>query len=240
MLPKLEYPVYETKIPSNGKTVKYRPFLVKEHRMLMKAIEFNDETNLIETFKNLIKACVLTDVDVDKLAMFDVDWLYLKIKGVSTGSVNQVKYKCNHVGADGAACGNSVLVNLDTEQAVLNVPDSLNTIMVGKDVGVKMRYPTFEDYIRNGRAQSLIELTEEFVLDCIESVFDKEAIYTPGVDFTREDLREFVNGFTNEASEKITEFVENIPQLEMKMDIRCPKCGNHDVIHLRGIDDFLE
>lgn len=241
MLPKLSHPTFETTIPSTGEKIKFRPFLVKEHKTLMKAVEFNDQTNLIETFKNLVSECTFGAVDVYKLAMFDVEFLYLKIKGSSTGSINPVRYKCNGE-VDGQPCGQVITMNLDTEQAVVNVPDTNKTIVIDEvnGIGIKLKYPSFEDYMRRGSDKDIIELSEEFVLDCVDVVFDKDTVYLPGKDYTRDELRSFIDEMDEKSADLITEFVNNIPQVEMSVKIRCPKCGNEDELHLRGLGDFLE
>ena len=240
MLPKLTYPTFETQVPSTGVTVKFRPFLVKEHKTLLKAVEFNNPTNLIETFKSLIDECTFHAVDVDKLAMFDVEYLFLKIKGASTGSISPVRYICNNV-VDGVECKQSINLNLDTEHAFVTVPEAQKKVIrFGTGSGLKLRYPSFEDYVKRGGVKSALELSEEFVLDCVESVFDSEASYLPGKDYSRDELRVFIDNLTEDAANEITEFIENIPQVEMNVPIKCPKCGNTDELHLRGLEDFLE
>lgn len=240
MLPTLTYPTFSTTVPSTGQVVKYRPMQVKEHKLLMKVVEFQDETNLIETFRTIIKECAF-GLDISKLAMFDVEYLYLKIKGASTGTINTVRYKCNGKNEEtGEACKNSILVNLDTELATVQVTENKPIALDDAGIGIRMKYPTFEDYVKRGGIDKIDVLSEEFVLDCVDYIYDKDKIYVPGVDCTREELRTFVDSISESAADKITEFISNIPQVELELPIRCTKCKNEDVIHLRGLDDFLE
>lgn len=241
MLPKLNHPTFETTIPSTGAAVKYRPFLVREHKMLMKAVEFNDDTNLIETFKTLVHECTFKTLDVATMPMFDVEYLFLKIKACSTGSNNAVRYTCENV-VDGVKCGQSVILNIDTEQTKVEVPnkDTLVIMLDDKGTGVRMRYPSFEDYVKHTKVKSLSELSSEFTLDCVDVVFDSTTVYVPGKDFTRDELRVFMDDIGDESAEKIAQFIENIPQIELHTKIKCPKCGNESEIHLVGLDDFLE
>ncbi len=241
MLPKLSHPTFSTKLPSTGATVKYRPFLVKEHKTLMKAVEFDDETNLIETFRNLVNECTFNVLDANTLPMFDVEYLFLKIKASSTGSKNAIRYECENV-VEGVKCGQTVTINLDTEMATVNVPPKEELIIMVDDngTGIRMKYPTFETYVTRGRTKSLSELSEEFTLDCVDIVFDANNVYTADKDFTREELRAWMDDLSESSLEKVAAFIENIPDVELKMDIRCPKCGNKVSIHLVGLDDFLE
>lgn len=247
MLPKLSHPTFEATIPSTGRKVKFRPFVVKEYKTLLKAIEFEDETNLIETFKSLIEECTFGKLDVNKLAMFDVDWLYLKIRGASSGTVNPIKYKCNNTvtvkNEDGdevdQPCGSEVTVAVDTERATINVPET-ETIFVTEDIAMKMRWPSFEDYVRKGNMTSLVDVSDDFVLDCIESVSDRERTYVLGDDFSREELRDFIENLTDEVVGKIKRFIAGIPEVELVQEIRCPKCGARETLHFRGLNDFLE
>lgn len=240
MLPTVTHPTFDTVIPSTKETVKFRPFLVKEHKMLLKAVEFNNPTNLIETFKSLINTCTFGAIDVSKLAMFDIEYLFLKIKGASAGSVTPVKYTCGAV-VDGEECGETININLNTDNAYVDIPEGVDDIIkVSDGVGLKLKYPSFDDYVRRGGDKTALEMSEEFVIDCVELVFDKESVYLPGKDFTRDEIREFIDNLTEDDALKITTFIESIPQVEMKVPIRCHKCGNTDELHLRGLDDFLE
>lgn len=240
MLPKLAHPTFETEIPSTKVKIKFRPLQVKEHKLLMSVVEFQDETNLIETFRTIIESCTFGQ-KISNLAMFDVEYLFLKIKGASTGSINTVKYTCNGKKEDGSTCGHTILLNLDTDLAKVDIKD-VNRIIVldSNGVGVSLKYPTFEEYVKRGGIDNINVLSEEFILDCVDNVFDKDNVYKMGLDYTREELKAFMDGISEEASNKILEFINNIPQVEMKVPIRCSKCGNNDTLHLRGLDDFLE
>lgn len=246
-LPKLNHPTFETFIPSTGAKVKFRPFVVREHKTLMKAVEFEDQVNLVETFKRLIDDCTFNKLDVGKLAMFDVDWLYLKIKSASTGSLNPIRYRCGatvtEIGENGEnverECGQEVTVRLDTEAATIKVPDA-RVIYLTPEIAMTMRWPTFDDYARKGELKSVVDVTEEFVLDCVETIAEPNRTYTPGTDFSREELRAFIEDLTDEAVDKIKAFIENIPDVEMDVELHCPKCGQRANIHLVGLEDFLE
>ena len=245
-LPKMNHPTFETTIPSTGAKVKFRPFVVREHKSLMKAVEFGDDVNLIETFKTMISECTFHSVDVNKLAMFDVDWLYLKIKAASTGSINPVRFRCGakvtEIDEAGIShdveCGQEVTVRLDTESAFVKVPDSM-IIYVTPEVAMTMRWPTFSDYSRKSAFTSVVDVTEDFVLDCIASINEPDKTHVVGTDFTRDELRAWIEDLTDDAVEKLKQFIRDIPEVEMNVSLKCHKCGQQANIHLKGLDDFL-
>lgn len=240
MLPKLSYPTFETTVPSTQEKVKYRPFLVREHRMLMKAIEFNNDVNLVETFKDLVNECTFNAVDASKLTMFDVDWLFLKIKSASTGGLSPVRYKCVNT-VDGVTCGAKITLNLNTDTAVVKIPDASSLVVdLGGGIGVRLRYPTFEEYTLKPEGMSAVEVSEELMLSCIAEAWDKDQTYEPGKDFSRQELKEWLGFISETAGERIADFIINMPQVTMSAPIKCPKCGSESVLDLEGLDDFLE
>ena len=226
-LPKIQHPTFETELPSNKQKVKYRQFTVKEHRLLMTANEFADPTNLSETFRSIIQNCTFDLVDIDNLPMFDVDWLYMTIRSAAAGGIVKVTYTCNGQ-TEAGRCGNQLNLALDTHVKVTN------------DIGIKLRYPTFDDYAKKYGMGDLQKLKEELILDCVELVYDKDEVSYANKDFTRQELADFLDTLDEVSSNKIVHFVNNIPDIQMDVPIRCSKCGNQTELHLKGLNDFLE
>lgn len=247
-LPKLSHPTFETCIPSTGAKVKFRPFVVREHKILMKAVEFEDPVNLVESFKAVISDCTFNKIDIGALPIFDVDWLYLKIKAASTGSINPVNFKCANVVSvtkdDGTVqqeeCGHVVTVNIDTEAATIHVPQDSKVVFLTPTIAVTMKWPSFDDQYQFKSIRGAADVSEDLVLSSIESVSDPERTYSVGIDFTREELSEFINDLPDACMNKIHDFIQSTPDIEMTLNIRCPKCGNAAEINMVGLEDFLE
>lgn len=247
MLPKLSHPTFELVLPSNGKTVKYRPFLVKEHKTFMKAIEFDDQANLVNTFKNILTDCTFGELDFTKTPMFDVEYIYLKMHGNSAGSITTSTYRCNNEITDEHGnkkeCGTKIDVDIDIDRATVDVPKTKEsfTIMLDeeKKIGIKLKYPNFEDYMKFGKSQDADDLSIDFIISCIDMIFDSEAVYLLDKDFTKQELIDYIDNFDKETLDKISSFIENIPDITLELEIKCPKCGAVDKLVLRGLDDFL-
>lgn len=247
MLPKINHPTFETIIPSTKKKIKFRPFLTKEYKLILTAYELKDETNYIETFKNILKECTFGKVDVNKLTIFDVNWLYLHIKNVSKGSIENVKFTCKNLievqnengETEVKECNQEIIVKIDTKNISIDVPEK-KPIFLNDSIALNMRWPLFEDFVKKTNMTNIVEITEDFIMDCIESISDKENTYVNGIDFDRKELSNFLGELTEDQLEKIKEFISNIPEVELEFDLRCPKCGNKEHVHLKGFEDFLE
>ena len=143
-LPKIELPAYELEIPSSGKTIRVRPFTVKEEKMLLMAVESGVQSEIITTVRQVINNCILDgDLDVDKMPFFDVDYLFTFLRGKSVGETIEVKLTCNNVVEDGI-CGNQFVADMDIGKVELIKDENIsNDIKLGPQAGVKMRYPNY-------------------------------------------------------------------------------------------------
>ena len=137
-LPKLETSRFESVIPSTGQRVSYRPYLVKEEKILMMAMETSDQKQIVRATKDIIKSCVFDDIDVNSLAVFDVEHLFLELRSKSVGESIDLKIKCEH-------CEALNEQNVDFSEINVDVPESNNIIMLTDDIGLTMRYPSFDD-----------------------------------------------------------------------------------------------
>jgi hypothetical protein len=254
-LPVVKYPTFELTVPSTKKVIKYRPFLVREHKLILQALELKDSANFINTIYKIIEACTFGKVDVEKLAMYDIDYIFLMIRARSIGELIPVEYRCaaeiKKVLEDGTEtiepCNTKVRVNLDLNQIKVHVPEDYekNRIIIAdasSNIGLKMRAPTFAQFrelsnIEN--VEGLFNVTEAFVYSCTECVFEGDNVLVPGKDFTQEELTEFIEGLHGDVIEKINDFFTNMPYVALNTKIRCPKCGNEDEIEIRSLEDFF-
>lgn len=248
-LPKLDYATYDVVVPSTKQTIKYRPYTVKEQKILIQALEFKEETNVINTISGIVDVCTFNKLKLDDLAAFDIEYLFLHIKARSTGDNISVNYICRNkidsVSENGEPeskeCSTKIKtsINLLKAEVVSNKVNDL--IKLSDSVAIKLKYPNFGTYRKNINLYSVTELVNvpEVLFDCIEYVLNSEEILKPELDFSREECNDFIEDLSVESVEGIIEFFHNIPTLKYSMKLKCPKCGMEEHIKLDGIDDFL-
>jgi len=232
-LPQLNNARYEVAIPSTGQTVTYRPYLVKEEKILMMAMESNDTKMIMNATSDVIKACVFEDLNLDALAMFDIETLFIALRSKSVGETVDLSIKC-----DDCDNRNEVQVRFeDIKAPVVNNEDA--TIMVTDDVGITLRYPSFNDIsnIKEGSAET-IEGAMQLVTKCITSIFDDNGVYDAKNE-TKKALTDFVESLNNEQFLKLSNFFSESPALTYDMEFKCSSCGKANSQELRGLQSFF-
>ena len=232
--------------------------IVKEYKALLQAQEFGDETGFINTIRGIIDDCLLNKVDIDELPMYAIDYIFLNIRAKSIGNLIDAEYRCNNIidkltdhDENGVAhsstkevCGCKFKVSIDLENAFVKFPEGYNQkciIQLTDDVGVRLKSPTFKKFKSVGiEGKGILDITDEFVFACIDSVFEGDKVLVPGTDFTLSELKEFIESFPTEKIEEVAEFFRNQPIVTLIMKIICPKCRNESIIELNGIKDFFE
>jgi len=231
-LPKIATPKYEMTLPSTGEKVSYRPFLVKEEKLLLMAMESGKQKEVIRTVKNLIQNCTDGTLKVDTLPMFDVEYLFLQLRIKSVEDTVELNLKCEK-------CGEPIKMKLDLKKVNVVFPKKKVdfTVSLTSDIGVKMKYPTLDMMAEMKPGD---ETKPEFIFDtiskCIESVYDGEQVYN---DFTKKELDEFIDSLPQEHFKKVTEFFESMPKLKHDIEWTCPKDGHKNKIELSGLNDFF-
>jgi len=235
-LPQIVLPTYELELASSGKKIKYRPFVVKEEKILLLALEANDEKQVEDAVKNLLKGCILTKgIKVDDLPLFDLEYVFLNIRAVSVGEEVEMNITCRD--------DNETVVKytLDLNSVkVLKPENHSNKIMISDTMGLIMKYPSFPEFIRNsiiGKSPTTDNVTE-IVASCIEQIFDGEEVYDSSTTSKKEFL-EFIEGFTNQQFEKLQKFFDDIPRLEHNFSITNPKTGVESEYTITGLANFF-
>lgn len=242
MLPKIDVPVYSVKLLSNGKTVKFRPFTVKEEKLFLMANEAEDVESMIDTVKQVLNNCVISEIDLGSLPIFDFEYLFLNIRAKSIGEVVNLQYKCNNdlpdeEGEGTHKCGNLVKVDLNILDIEVDQKKIDGKIEITEKMGMVMKYPTFE-IIKNYDSQAEAEVIVDLTASCIDYIYDSEQIYY-AKDSTKEELVEFVENLQAKDLEKIKDFFESMPKMSKKIDFKCNKCGYEEKINLEGIQSFF-
>lgn len=234
-LPKLGYPTYELELPSTGKTIKYRPFLVKEEKVLLLALDSKDEKQVISAVKDLIKNCVITRIKVDTLPSFDLEYLFLKIRGASIGENIILTVTC----LDDNETQVEATINID-EVEIFKPEGHDKKIMFDDKTGIVMRYPSMKEFVEREFLQKEMK-TEEvygFIADSIDQIFDEEEVYDSSTT-TKKEFRTFVDSLTTKQFEKIQKFYETSPKLSHTFKVVNPKTGKESSYTIEGLQSFF-
>lgn len=243
ILPKIEVPEYDCILPSNKKKVKFRPFLVKEQKLLLMAVETTEVKDVIETIKKVVKNCLITELDVDALPVFDLEFLFLNLRARSVGEIVNVKYKCNNIvgekeGGEEKRCDNIV----DIEINVLDINPEFgeghtNKIELSDKLGIVFKYPTFE-MIESLSDRDANEIIFDLIVECIDYIYDDSNLYY-AKDVSKEEIIDFIDSLKQEHLELIKNFFDSMPKVKKTVEFKCNKCGHHEDIEIEGVQNFF-
>ena len=234
-LPKLGYPTYELELPSTGKTIKYRPFLVKEEKVLLLALDSKDEKQVINAVKDLIKNCVTTRIKVDTLPSFDLEYLFLKIRGASIGETIILTVTC----LDDNETQVEANINID-EVEVFKPEGHDKKIMFDDKTGIVMKYPSMKEFVEREFLQKEMKTEEvyDYIADSIDQIFDDEEVYDSSTT-TKKEFRTFVDSLTTKQFEKIQQFYTTCPKLSHTFKVVNPNTGKESEYTVEGLQSFF-
>lgn len=242
MLPKIDVPTYELKLISSGKTVRFRPFLVKEQKLLLMATQSDDPKDSLNVVKQISKNCIIDDVDVESLPVFDLEYIFLNLRARSVNEIVNLQYKCNNKVKDEAGeekvCGSLEKFDINLLEVKATKDPKHNTkIMLSDKLGITMKYPTFE-MVANLKSQNENDILMELLVNCIDHIFDDENIYYTK-DVTKEELVDFIDNLQQKDLEKIQQFFETAPKIKKDLNFNCRKCGYKENIVVEGLQNFF-
>ena len=232
-LPKLEAPIYELELPSTGEKIKYRPFLVKEQKTLMIANESEDDKQIQNALASIVSECTFGAVDPHEVPMFDIEFLFLRIRGKSVGETVTLNVLC----PDDEKTRVEVKVNLEDIQVQLTATHT-NEVLINDDIKVFMRYPTLND-MTDVAGTSDVEDIFTMVKRCINEVHDGENIYHK-IDMSDKELDEFILNLPSKIFEQLGEFFETMPKVLHVMKVKNPKTKKTGEVVIEGIQSFFE
>ena len=233
-LPTLVTPEFRTKIPSTGEEIKYRPFLVKEEKLLFMANESDNTSDVVDAIKQILKNCILTHIEIDELASFDLEYLFLKLRSKSVGEV--VEFKLKHQNNDECDHVTTVEVNLDTIE-IDEIKKEDKIIELTDVLGIKMKYPSLKTIEEYDITQiSTMDEMIELLVRCIDVVYDEETVYD---NFTNKEMKEFIESFSTEQFAKVNEFINKMPKLRKEISYKCKKCGVEETRVIEGLHNFF-
>ncbi len=236
-LPRLnENPQYELVIPSTGETVKYRPFLVKEQKVLILALESQDQKQVLNAILNCIDACV-ENIDIKKLATFDVEYVFTKIRSKSVGETTDVNLSCTK-------CDEytPVKINLDNIKLEDDISLKKKHVKLTSDITVELKYPTYNEFLNTKSIHEdtiTANMIYEMMAVCISAVIinDEERIEIK--EESGQEVENFINSLNTDQFEMINDFVESIPKISMSVDFTCESCDQTNTKKLEGLNDFF-
>lgn len=236
-LPQINVPTHELKLYSIETPIKFRPFLVKEQKLLLMAAESKDRNDIVNAMMSCLEACV-SGVDVRKLPVFDLIFLFLKVRAKSVGEIVDLMYRCEHIDEEEKKCGTEVGFTVNLEELNITVPvGHTQIIKLTDEIGVKMKYPTFED----GEVFDAIVTPIDQILalsSCIESVYTADDVIEVS-DLDDGELLNFLDSLTPEQLKSLVAFFDNMPTVLYETTIACPKCGTKRIITLNELESFF-
>jgi hypothetical protein len=238
-LPKIDVPTYEIELPVSKTKIKYRPFLVKEQRNLLMAIESSESTTIQQNIKDILYNCTLTEgVDLEKLPIIDVEYYFINLRAKSVGEVVESRYRCNNEVND-IECGNIMEKDVDLTQIKVKMNDDISPeIQLTPNISIKLKYPEFGIVKDSLRYENINDVTFNMIAQSIEYIYDGQQFYY-ATESTPEELIEFVEGLNQEQFGKIENFFNNLPKLKETLDIKCSKCGFQHKIEVEGLESFF-
>ncbi len=236
-LPKISTPTYELELPSTGQTIKYRPFLVKEEKLLVIALESEDTKQITTAIKTVIKNCIETKgIKVESLPTFDIEYLFLNIRGKSVGEEIEVNIIC----PDDGETTVPVKILVDDIHVQKN-PEHNNKIKLDDSIMMEMKYPSLEQFIKSNfdlSADSTMDQSFELIGSCVDKIYTEDEVWA-AADVTKKELMEFLDQMNSNQFKEIEKFFETMPKLSHTIKVVNPKTEVESDVTLEGLSSFF-
>jgi len=235
-LPKIATPTYELVLPSTKKTIKYRPFLVKEEKLLVLALETEDQKNITSAVKSVIKNCIQTrGIKVETLPTFDIEFLFLNIRGKSVGEEVDV----NIIAPDDGITEIPVKIDIDKIK-VIESPEHNNQIKLNDELMMEMKYPSLEQFIKNNFDvnQSNFDQSFDLIASCVNKIYSEDEVWSAD-DVTKKEVIEFLEGMNSIQFKDIEKFFETMPKLSHTIKVKNQNTGVESEVVLEGLSSFF-
>jgi hypothetical protein len=230
-LPKIDQPLFDMIIPSTGKKIVFRPFLVKEEKILLIAQQSGNDSEIIRAIKQILNNCIQDEIDLDTFAIFDLEYAFLKLRAKSVNNVVKLAYRDTE---------DDEVYNfeLDLDAIEIKMPEKINSkIVITDEVGMTMKYPSASITDNMTNFDNEVDLMTFFIINCIDTIYDEENVYVAD-DFSGEEISEFLDSLDVKSFEKIREFFESVPRLYHKIEYT-NSIGNERSIELTSLKDFF-
>ena len=234
MLPKIATPKYDMIVPSTGESITYRPYLVKEEKILLIALESQDPESVETAVLDIIKACIESPIDIKKLTTFDVEFIFVTLRSKSVGEGIKINPPCEHCEAP-----NEVKINLD-DVKVANLEEEVDKhFKLTDDISIDLKWNTMDDRLDPGEKTSETDTIINMVAHSIETIYSGETIYA-AKDVSKKELQTFVESLNSDQFTEIVNILGKAPYLSYDIKFDCKECKKENVIELRGLTDFFQ
>jgi len=234
-LPKINVPTYELAVPSTDEKIKYRPFLVKEEKILLIAMESGETKDMLQAVKDIVDECTFNKLKLGDMPMFDVEYIFLNIRAKSVGEVSKLRVLCKD---DDKTYAN---IEVDLNEVQVQVEEGhTNKVELTDEMGVIMKYPTIDSFNANGITDITTDNMLEVIASCIAQIYDKkgEELYDPK-DSTQKELLEFIENLNTKQFTDIQKFFDTMPSLKHEITVKNPKTKKESKVTLTGLNDFF-
>ena len=234
-LPKINAPTYELEVPSTDEKLKYRPFLVKEEKILLIAMESGENKDIITAVKEIVNECTFNKLDLGSMPMFDVEYIFLNIRAKSVGEVSKLKLIC----PDDKKTTADVEIDLNDVQVQVD-ENHTNKIELSDEMGIIMQYPTIDTFLKTGITDVNANNMIDILTTCILQIYDKggEEVFE-AKDQTKKELSEFIESMNTGQFKDIQKFFDTMPRLKHKVKVKNPKTKKESEVTLQGLNDFF-
>ena len=235
-LPRLDVPIYELVIPSTDEKIKFRPFLVKEEKVLLIAMESGKSEDMLQSVKDIVNECTFQKLKLGEMPMFDVEYLFLNIRAKSVGEVSKLKVLCQ----DDMETYATVEINLNEVNVQVDGELHSNKIELTDEMGVIMKYPTIDSFTKNGIQNITAANMINVIASCVEQIYDKkgEEVYD-SKDSTQAEIIDFVEQLNTTQFQEVQAFFDTMPRLQHTMTVKNPKTKVESEVTLTGLNDFF-
>ena len=238
-LPKINTPTYELVLPSSGKKIKYRPFLVREEKILIMALETEDQKQITRAVIDILSSCIITKgIKLDKLATFDIEYLFLNVRSKSVGEQIEVNITCPDDGKT------SVPISVDIDSIKIQKDKShTNIVKLDDSLSLKLKYPSMEQFVSTNfesaeESGSEIKTTLDMIISCIDTIFNVEESW-PASESTKKELEEFLDQLNTKQFKMIEDFFATMPKLTHTLKVKNPKTNVESTVKLEGLASFF-
>ena len=238
-LPKINTPTYELVLPSSGKKIKYRPFLVREEKILIMALETEDQKQITQAVIDILSSCIITKgIKLDKLATFDIEYLFLNVRSKSVGEQIEVNVTC----PDDEKTSVPITIDIDSIKIEKNKKHT-NIVKLDDSLSLKLRYPSMEQFISTNfesaeESGNEIKTTLDMIISCIDNIFNDEESW-PASESTKKELGEFLDQLNTKQFKLIEDFFATMPKLTHTLKVKNPKTNVESTVKLEGLASFF-
>ena len=240
ILPKLNTITHKLNLPSTGEEIIYRPYTVEEEKILLTTQESDEAGDVLRAIRQVMKNCVQTDINIESLPTFDIEYIFLNVRGKSTGDEIELMLKHeNSTNSRNEICEHKQPIRIMIDDIKVFKPEGhVNKFQLDENVGVQMKYPTFESLSINNQNSDEFEQLIEMISSSIDMIYDKEQVYDIN-DVPKEEVREFICSMNQKQLAMIQTFFETMPVLKHEVKYKCSKCGSDEVVEVTGFQNFF-